>query len=105
MKKSILLLVFFAAIATVSFGQAESTAATATVELTEGKSIDFSAVPANVQAALNKTAYKAEHVTEVFELTVDGNKQYRFIVKTLDAKRAITFDAAGTMKEDKKLDE
>ena len=60
---------------------------------------------ANVQEALKKTAYKIEDVTEVFEVTVDQKKHYKFIVNQTDGKRAVIFDVAGTMKDDKKVDE
>ena len=106
MKKAALLFLFCGAVAFTSYAQDQQQEASisATAEQSSEKKIELSSVPANVVAALNNTAYKAENVSEVYEVTEGTEKQYKFIVDAADGKRAVTFDAAGTMKSDKKQD-
>lgn len=104
MRKATLLLLFCGAFALTSYAQEQTQEPSthATAEKPGEKKIEISAVPENVVSALNRTAYKIEKVSEIYEVTAGDQKQFKFIVAEGNGKRAVTFDAAGTMKSDKK---
>lgn len=96
--------IFKSAFTSYAQDQQQEPSINATAEQSNEKKIELSAVPANVLTALNKTAYKSENVSEVYEVTEGDQKQFKFIVDAADGKRAVTFDATGTMTSDEKQD-
>jgi len=108
MKKALFLFFFCAVAASTSLAQEqkqEPSANATTIELAKEKKIEISDVPANVVSALNRTAYKSEKVSEVYELTSSDEKHYKFVVDDGREMRDVVFNEAGTMQSDRKHQE